>query len=155
MGRDHRGELVDLRDQGDQGGRVVQHLQGHLDFREVQGVPWDHHVRVDQLVLQEDQGGQVHQEDQWLLTVPSDHRVLAVLGVPSAHQYQVDRVVGVEVAEVVVAAAEGEGVELANNMLLGKMEHSDLDSQGDMDLDFFCNDEVVRVSTLTRLRRYK
>ena len=51
--------------------------------------------------------------------------------------------VGVEVAEVVVAAAEGEGVELANNMLLGKMEHSDLDSQGDMGLDFFCNDEVV------------
>ena len=27
--------------------RVVQHLQGHLDFREVQGVPWDHHVQVD------------------------------------------------------------------------------------------------------------
>lgn len=48
-----------------------------------------------------------------------------------------------EVAEVVVAVAEGEGVELANNMLLGKMEHSGLDSQGDMDLDFFCNDEVV------------
>lgn len=69
-GRDRREELADLQDQGDLGVRVVQHLQVRLDCREVQGVPWVHHVREGQLVLQEDPVIQQRQGDRLLLVVP-------------------------------------------------------------------------------------
>lgn len=154
-GLDLRVELADLQDQEDPGGRVVQNLQAGLGFRGVQGVPWDHHVLVDQMVLQEDPEAPVLREDRWHRMVPLVHRVPQVLVVPLAHQYLGDQEVEEVAVGVVVVVAGVEEVELENNMLLGMMEHSGLGSLADMDSDFFYSAVVVRVTTRMRSRRYK
>lgn len=116
-------EPVVLQHQEVQEVRVVQHLREDLGFRELLGVPWVRHVRVDLLELREALVDQLGQEDRRVLAVLLVRQVLEVPAFPWVRPFLAGQEV-VGVAEVVAVGAVVVVVEgRVNNMLLDKQEH--------------------------------